>query len=306
MPVDRTDPQPLHAQVAAALRAEIRDRLIAPGDTLPSEAALRERFGVSRSVVRQALATLEEDGTVRRERGRAPVAAVPTEHSRLVQRVTGLYDQFSGSGLALSTRVLALEPARTGPLEALRHLGTSRTLRLERLRSVGGAPLSYVRTWLVEARFPGLAADLLTDASLHRLMEARFGAVPTNGRRQIRAVPADPAIAEALGVEAGAPLLLLEGGTYDQDGTALEWFESWHRSDRVVFDIDAEPGGGRVSMAPQPSLLPAPDPAGPEGPAGAAGGGAPDTADPLARSRALAAELQAELARVAALGGPGG
>src|SRR5699024_3008090 len=58
MPVDRTDSRPLHAQVADVLRAEIRDRSIPPGETLPSEAALRERFGVSRSVVRQALGTL--------------------------------------------------------------------------------------------------------------------------------------------------------------------------------------------------------------------------------------------------------
>ncbi|MFE6387453.1 GntR family transcriptional regulator [Nocardiopsis dassonvillei] len=288
MPVDRTDPRPLHAQIAGALRAEIRDRSIAPGDTLPSEAALRERFGVSRSVVRQALATLEDEGAVRRTRGRAAVAAVPTEHHRFVQRVTGLFDQFSADGLRLSTAVLSLEATRSGVPSATRHLGTRELLRLERMRSLDGDPLSYVRTWLPAERFAALDAAMLRDASLHRLMEERFAAVPTSGRRQIRAVPADPRIARELGVAADAPLLLLEGGTFDQQGAPLEWFESWHRSDRVVFDIEAEGTADQVRIAPDPSLTASR----PEASAGAA-------REPgLDRAVRLAEELRAELDRL--------
>ncbi|WP_121183428.1 GntR family transcriptional regulator [Nocardiopsis sp. Huas11] len=299
MPVDRTDPRPLHAQVAGVLRAEIRDRSIAPGDTLPSEAELRERFGVSRSVVRQALATLEDEGTVRRTRGRAPVAAVPTEHHRLVQRVTGLFDQFSAEGLRLHTSVLALAPTRSGVPSAVRHLGGADLLRLERVRSVDGDPLSYVRTWLPAERFAELDSAMLRDASLHRLMEQRFGAVPTSGRRQIRAVPADPRIAQELGVTEGAPLLLLEGGTFDQHGTPLEWFESWHRSDRVVFDIEADGAAEQVRITPDPSLLPHADhPAARPGAPGEPDPGPGETAPGLERAVALADELRAELGRL--------
>lgn len=291
MPVDRSVPRPLHTQVAGVLRAEIRDRSIPPGDALPSEAALRERFGVSRSVVRQALATLEEEGTVRRTRGRAPVAAVPTEHHRLVQRVTGLFDQFSAEGLDLATAVLALEPVRAGNPAAVHHLGSVELLRLERVRSVDGEALSYVRTWLPADRFTDLDAAMLRDASLHRLMETRFDAVPSSGRRQIRAVPADARIARELGVPDGAPLLLLEGGTFDQDGLPLEWFESWHRSDRVVFDIEADGAADQVRIAPDPSLTehPGPGPAAPARSAPPAG---------LDHAVALAGELHAELDRL--------
>ncbi|MBR8744673.1 GntR family transcriptional regulator [Nocardiopsis sp. MG754419] len=288
MPVDRSDARPLHAQVADVLRAQIRDHSIAPGETLPSEAALRERFGVSRSVVRQALATLEDEGAVRRAHGRAPVAAVRSEHHRLVQRVTGLFDQFSAEGLSLSTRVVALDPVRAGVPSAEEHLGTRTLLRLERVRSVAGDPLSYVRTWLPAERFAGLEASMLSDASLHRLMESRFGVVPTSGRRQIRAVPADPEIARELDVPEGAPLLLLEGGTFDRSGAPLEWFESWHRSDRVVFDIEAEGATDQVQIAPGPSL------ARPEG--DHPSGEVQDTE--LDRALSLADELRSELRRL--------
>ncbi|MBV2366967.1 GntR family transcriptional regulator [Streptomonospora nanhaiensis] len=292
MSVDRSDPRPLYAQIAAELRAEIRDRTIAPGDTLPSEAALQERFGVSRSVVRQALATLEEEGVVRRDPGRAAVATAGVEHRRLVQRVTGLFDQFSRSGLDLATRVVRLEEAAP-PAHVARHLGTRAVLRLERVRSVRDDPLSYVRTWLPADRVPGLSADMLTDASLHRLLAARFGAQPVSGRRQVRAVPADSAIAAALGVAAGAPLLLLEGSTFDQHGAPLEWFESWHRSDRVVFDIEADESAEQLRLHPGTAFA---EPPPGTAPASAAGADTPR----LDRARALAAELRAELDRLAA------
>jgi len=300
MPVDRSDPRPLHAQIASALRAEIRDRAIAPGDTLPSEASLQERFGVSRSVVRQALSNLESEGSIRREPGRAAVAAAGVEHRRLVQRVTGLFDQFSRSGLRLATRVVRLEEAAAPPAHVARHLGTRAVLRLERVRSVEGAPLSYVRTWLPENRVPGLSADMLADASLHRLLESRFGAQPQSGRRQVRAVPADPAIAEALGVPADAPLLLLEGSTYDQNGAPLEWFESWHRSDRVVFDVEADESSEQLRFQPGMAFAEGTGGAGEQPAERAAGGVSEPAPDRLRHARALADELRAELDRLAA------
>ncbi|MDT0301868.1 GntR family transcriptional regulator [Streptomonospora wellingtoniae] len=318
MSVDRSDPRPLYAQIAAELRAEIRDRAISPGDTLPSEAALQERFGVSRSVVRQALGTLEEEGSIRRDPGRAAVAMGQVEHRRLVQRVTGMFDQFSRSGLDLATRVVRLEEAAIPPAHVARHLGTRAVLRLERVRSVEGDPLSYVRTWLPTDRVPGLDADMLTDASLHRLLESRFGARPVTGRRQVRAVPADPAIADALRVHADAPLLLLEGSTFDREGAPLEWFESWHRSDRVVFDIEADESAEQLRLHPGTAFAEsAPDSAfvGTAGAAGADSAAHDSAPDPpqsaeepehtgrparLVRARRLARELHAELDRLAA------
>nr|WP_193373814.1 GntR family transcriptional regulator [Nocardiopsis kunsanensis] len=299
MTVDRSETRPLHAQVADALRAEIRDRSIPPGETLPSEAVLCERYGVSRSVVRQALGTLIDEGTVHRARGRAPVAAAATEHHRLVQRVTGLHDQFSSEGLHLSTTVVSLEHVRTAPPAATRHLGTDDLLRLERRRSVGEGPLSHVRTWLPRERFAGLSGRMLDDASLHRVMRDSFGARPTSGRRQIRAVPADPRIARDLGVPAQSPLLLLEGGTFDRDGSPLEWFESWHRSDRVVFDIEAQEGVDRVSLAPpsgEGSCAPVPGTA--SGPAPAPPEGERSGDRGLERAWDLVEELRTELAHL--------
>ena len=183
--LDRSGDLPLHADGRAAAR---RDLGRAPA-ALPSEAALCERYGVARSVVRQALASLAAEGLIRRETGRPAVVAVPQQHRRLVQRSTGFHQQLAQSGVALETRVLGLEPA-DAPAEVAAFFGAGQLLRLERLRHVGGTPLAYVRTWLPAARLPGLSAAQLENASLHAVLQQRYGLQPQR-RNRIRAVAAD-------------------------------------------------------------------------------------------------------------------
>ncbi|WP_407561814.1 GntR family transcriptional regulator [Streptomyces sp. 184] len=285
MAVDRSDPRPLHQQVAHSLRKQILGHDLPPGAPLPSEAELCAAFGVGRSVVRQAVAGLAADGLVIRRQGRPTVVASPAEYRRLVQRATGLSDQFAVAGQELHTVVRTLRPGSPPP-RAQAFLHTADALRLERLRLVGGDPLAYVRTWLPAAKVPGLRAEDLTDASLHRLLTRNYGLRPVSGRRQVRAVAADDMLAEALRTEPGGPLLMLEGETTDQHGQALEWFTTWHRADRVVFDIDVSETAETVSLSALDTTPDAPPPA-PETPAAAP----PLTPAALARARALAEEL---------------
>jgi DNA-binding GntR family transcriptional regulator len=57
-------PLQLHRQVREAIAGQITSGELAPGDRLPSERDLQERFGCARSVIRQALAWLVRDGWV--------------------------------------------------------------------------------------------------------------------------------------------------------------------------------------------------------------------------------------------------
>jgi len=247
-PLDRSSGHPLHVQVAQALRQDIQGRRLAPGTMLPSEAVLCRQFGVARSVVRQALAALVTEGVIRREPGRAPTVAPPLEHRRMVQRSTGLFEQFASTGTALRTRVVRLE-AVAAPSEVAAFFGSDDTLLLERLRAVDDEPLAFVRTWLPRGRLPGLTADHLQDTSLHRILVQQFDLHPGRGRNRIRAVGADAALAEVLSVKTGSPLLMLEGQGFDQHGQPLEWFTTWHRGEKLVFDVDVTPEGERVQAA---------------------------------------------------------
>lgn len=59
----------LPSRVATAISSEILGGKLKHGDRLPTEQALAERFGVSRSVVREAIARLRSDGIVQSRQG---------------------------------------------------------------------------------------------------------------------------------------------------------------------------------------------------------------------------------------------
>ncbi|MCH1881370.1 GntR family transcriptional regulator [Agrococcus sp. ARC_14] len=247
--VDPSSGSPLHAQLSELLRSGIANGSLPPGSQLPTEATLQEKFGISRSVVRQAMAALAADGLVLRGRGRGSVVAPHHEHHRQVQRMTGLSAQLSPVAGPVATEVLSLSDV--GDARAEQALGTSELVSLRRRRFAEGEAIAIIQTWLPRALAAALTADDLTDASLHRLLADRFGVPVTAGHRQIRAVPASEQLADELALSPGAPLLLLEGTSVDDQGNPVEYFSTWHRADRVVFDIDARAG---ETVASNPAL----------------------------------------------------
>jgi GntR family transcriptional repressor for pyruvate dehydrogenase complex len=59
----------LSERVVTALRSQVMSGVIAPGQKLPTENQLTETFGVSRTVIREAMATLAADGLVESRQG---------------------------------------------------------------------------------------------------------------------------------------------------------------------------------------------------------------------------------------------
>src|ERR1700733_8342091 len=68
----------LFEQVAAHLEREILDGKMRPGDRLPPERDLQNRFGVGRPAIREALITLQRSGLVEISNGARARVAMPT------------------------------------------------------------------------------------------------------------------------------------------------------------------------------------------------------------------------------------
>lgn len=69
--------QSLADQVADAILSMILDEDLRAGDSLPSTGELAERFSVSRTVIREALADLAGRGIIERSQGRESVVSTP-------------------------------------------------------------------------------------------------------------------------------------------------------------------------------------------------------------------------------------
>lgn len=80
MPVpDPRDPRPAYEQIAADLRAAIKEGRLQPGDRLPTEREHAGRYGVAVGTYRQALAVLRREGWLATHRRHGTVVLRPEE-----------------------------------------------------------------------------------------------------------------------------------------------------------------------------------------------------------------------------------
>lgn len=207
-----------------------------PGDSLPSEAELCARFGVSRMTVRQALQELSNEGLVERRRGQGTFVA-----SRPVHRRPGVFLSFTEEmgrrGVQASSRLLSAGRERARPQEVA-DLGLSaddEVVRIVRVRLADGVPVALEDAALVPDLAGILDADF-ADRSLHQELQER-GVVPSRAVGTITARLARSSEVALLDLPPQAALLVELRLLFDQDNRVFERTETRYVADRYVIDV---------------------------------------------------------------------
>jgi GntR family transcriptional regulator len=203
---------PLYKQIKTLITRSLEAGEWRPGEAIPSEVELAARFKVSQGTVRKAIDELATDNLLVRRQGKGTFVATHAE-----QKV-----QF---------RFLRLAPDDGEPADAQRRFIDCRRLRapadvaralelksgdavvqVRRVLSFRAVPVVLDEIWLPGQSFKGLTAERLEDyrGPMYGLFETEFGVRMIRACEKIRAVSADSAAAEQLGVAPGAPLLSVE------------------------------------------------------------------------------------------------
>ena len=90
--IDRTEPVPLHDQVAAKIRRAIADGEAGPGERLPLAKDMAAILEVNKNTALRALHILRDEGLLDFQRGRGITVAGTPERSAAVKRVRDLVD----------------------------------------------------------------------------------------------------------------------------------------------------------------------------------------------------------------------
>jgi len=206
--------------------------VMTPGTAVPPERELAQRFGTSRTTVRQALAELAVEGRLLRMQGKGTFVAKPKVAQ--VLELTGYTEDMRAHGLQprtviLDTGYIVAEEQLAGYL-SIRAGG--RVLRVHRLRLADGEPMSIDVSYLPARRFPGLRRNLQKNASLYQTLTSAYGIELAEAEETIETALAGPEDARLLGVDVGLPLLLVSRHSFDASGSPVEWARSWYRGDR--------------------------------------------------------------------------
>jgi GntR family transcriptional regulator len=210
---------------------------LTPGDPLPSERALADRYGIARGTVRAEVDRLAAEGVIERVHGRGTFVAEPRFEQ--AERYSSFTEDMRARGLEPGSAVLRQEvvPAPAEAAAALDLEPEDPVVLVERLRTADGRPMAIEEVWLPAARFAALAETDLATGSLIEALDTGWGVRIAAGRQRVVAVVVDAVQARLLGVAAGSPALRFT--TVADDGTQPVYrATSLFRSDRYEIELD--------------------------------------------------------------------
>jgi GntR family transcriptional regulator len=206
-----------------------------PGDRLPSDAELCERFGVSRMTARHAVQVLHNERLLYRERGRGTFAS-----ARPIPRLLGSPLSFSEStrqrGKVPTSQVVfaGMAAPTEEDVKALAITADDQVGVLERIRYADGIPMAIERAVIT----PTCASvvDTAGEGSLHAAFE-RLGRIPSHAQADVTARQATKLEHEQLRLAADDVVLCERRIIFDQNGAPLEHTETRYAAERYVFEV---------------------------------------------------------------------
>src|SRR5213080_1973928 len=213
---------PRYHRIAEALRERIRVGELASGARLDNQRQLAKSFGVTLMTLRQALELLEREHLISRRHGLGTFVASPSIDYDILQlrRFAG---DLSAQGEHVTTHQLGGRVARADRrvTDALGLGARARVVQLERLRLVGGHPMSLQRSFLsVAVGEEVLKADLGT-TPLRQVLEFKLGITIERARESVSAVRLGRREARELGCRPGVPAFESERVSYDPPGAPV-------------------------------------------------------------------------------------
>ncbi|MES2666524.1 MAG: phosphonate metabolism transcriptional regulator PhnF [Pseudomonadota bacterium] len=228
----------LWASIADQLSGEIAAGHYAPGDKLPTEAALSQRFGVNRHTVRHALAALAKAGTVQARRGVGVFVAPQVTEYRLGRRVR-FHQNLLASGRTPSRQILRLEtrPCDGQEADALALSAGTAVHVVEGLSRADGVVIAMFRSVFPAPPFPDLLETMRQTGSVTAALAVAGVADYTRHSTRLTAIAADALLALHLALPQGAPLLRSVAVNVDPHGKPVEFGTTWFAGDRVTVTL---------------------------------------------------------------------
>jgi len=180
-----------------------------PGEAIPAERRLSERFGISIGTVRKAIDELVAENILIRQQGRGTFVASHNRDRLLFYFFHVVAEE--GPKQYPEVRLLQFARGKADRIAADR-LGTDpgdRVFRIRNLLRLGGTPVIVDDIVLPAARFPGLTGKQFRDrpSTIYNLYQEAFGVSVVRTSERLRATLADAGTAALLGVQRNAPLL---------------------------------------------------------------------------------------------------
>jgi GntR family transcriptional regulator len=226
----------LYARIEETIATEIAQGEYRPGDQLPTEDALLERFQVSRITVRRAIQNLVRRGLIEIRRGRGTFVLSPRIEAELT-KLTGFVEDMSATGRRASARVVSqgIVAASTRVAERLQVTKGTKVMQIKRVRLADGVPISFDETYLPLSLGNRIVKNDLRLHPIFTLLEEEYGVPLVQADYELEAVIATKAVADALQIKAGSPVFQIERTSMTTGNQPVDYEVLSYRGDLVRF-----------------------------------------------------------------------
>lgn len=226
--LSKASPEPLYYQLYSLLKGMIVDGTLGFGERMPTEEQLAETFQVSRITAKRAMDELAAEDLVERRRGKGTHITYQYSPKPVKAPLVGMLQEIES--MARNSKADILECNMMQPPQELRdelelEVGEP-ALHLVRVRERDGRKFGYYESWTAGVKMPRKPTVFTRKPRLTWFREN--GLEITHVTQTITAVAADGAVAKALGVPVGAPLLSLTRRSYNKDGGAEQLRDYMH------------------------------------------------------------------------------
>ena len=249
--IDKADDRPPYRQIAAALREAITAGRLAPGDRLPSESELVERYDVTRMTARQAIQELRTEGLVVAEHGRGVfVRAAPVVRRLASERFARRHREQGKAAFSVEAettgytasvdRIKVYEGPAPAEIAARLGLAPSDTVVIRDRRYLANnepveSAVSYIPVDL--ARSTAIAQPNAGPGGIYARLE-ETGHMLDHFREEVGARMPTPDERRALQLSPGVPVLTLVRTAYDTEGRAVEVCDTVKAAYAYILEYD--------------------------------------------------------------------
>ncbi len=229
---------PLYLQIKEILKQQIEAERYAYGSLLPSEQELENTYQVSRITVRQAIAELENDGYVKRERGKGTTIIYNDKIDESLGVIRSFTKEMEDRGMKAGTAYAKIEkiPASLHVATHLEVAENEEIFHLYRIRTGNDEPIVVFETYLngqydfplEDDKYYGAMYELFEQIGVHK---------PVLVKEKFEAMLADKLLAEGLKVPVGSAIFKRERVSYNANNEVIEYTISYYRGDRYSYSI---------------------------------------------------------------------
>lgn len=245
--IDRTSPVPAYYQIETDLKKRIMRHEWEINSRLPAEEELAKQYDVSRLTLRQALAELEKDGIIRKQRGKGTfINADPSPFVAELNYSMVSSDEIPGqqnrhiTAQVLEQRVVTdLFPSVA---EHLRLDPSDRALYIKRLFLYDKRPLAVGRIYISAQYAPGLESKPLINNSVSQSMRHYYQREALFVEDYLETVRATHSETTLLECKYDAPLILVTGVSYLGKDEPMEYSTTLWAGDFVRFRLHLQRG----------------------------------------------------------------